>query len=258
MTAGLLGRIEEILERAVEGSSRALFRQRLQPIELAKAASRAMDRCQQIGPDGVEVPNAFTITLHPTDFESVAAYQASLESRIRRYLDQFAEKRGLVPVAAISVRLAADPAVRRRAVRISAVMFDGVTPNSRQCPPTRPISPITPTAYLPRVRRDDVAVGSGQFVLVLEDGRRVVLGHGGLRIGRAPDNDLVISDSRVSRYHAQVTAEPDGPLIRDLGSTNGTHLEGRPVSFDRLHSGSHLSIGGFEILVQAGAPAPAH
>jgi ABC transport system ATP-binding/permease protein len=73
----------------------------------------------------------------------------------------------------------------------------------------------------------------------------------------APDNDLVISDSRVSRYHAQVTYEPDGPHIRDLGSTNGTHLDGRPVSHERLSPGDQVSIGGFGILVQADASARA-
>lgn len=250
---GLLGRIEGLLERAVEGGSRALFRQRLQPIELAKAAARTMERGQQIGPDGIEVPNAFTIALHPTDLEGMASYQGSLEARIRRYLDQFAEQRGLIPVASISVHLVADPGLRRHAVRTTAQMSDAaVLAAGSAAPPTHPVAPVAPTAYLPRVRREDVAAAqSGHLLLVLEDGRCVALGPGSVRIGRAPDNDLVISDSRVSRYHAQVTYELDGPRIRDLGSTNGTHLDGRPVGHDRLVSGEHLSIGGFGIQVQA-------
>lgn len=255
----MLGRIEGILERAVEGGSRALFRQRLQPIELAKAAARAMERGQQIGPDGIEAPNAFTIALHPADLAGVASYQASLEARIRRYLDQFAEQRGLIPVSTISVRLTEDPSVRRRAVQVTAVMADGAAPPSGLAtPPTRPVAPVAPTAHLPRIRREVAASAqNGNLTLTLEDGRQVLLGYGGLRIGRAPDNDLVISDSRVSRYHAQVAWEAGGFHVRDLGSTNGTFLDNRPVSHDRLTPGDRLSIGGFDIQVQTDASAPA-
>src|SRR3954451_19166494 len=80
--APLLGQIESWLERAVEGGTRAVFRQRLQPIELAKAAGREMRRDPLVGPDGFEVPNAYTIYLHPADLAEVVAYRAGLEARI--------------------------------------------------------------------------------------------------------------------------------------------------------------------------------
>ena len=75
---------------------RALFRQRLQPIELAKAAARAMQSQRLVGPDGIEVPNAFSIALHPDDLAELAPYQASLETRIARYLSGFADERRLI------------------------------------------------------------------------------------------------------------------------------------------------------------------
>lgn len=250
---GLLGRIEGLLERAVEGGSRAIFRNRLQPIELAKAAARAMERGQMIGPDGVEVPNAFTIAMHPTDLQQVAPYQAGLEHRIKRYLGEFAEQRGLIPVASISVHLVADGQLRRRAVSVSAQMADsGREQEAMDAPPTRPVMPVAPTAVLPRVRRSEgVSAPSGALGLHLEDGRFIALGTASLRIGRAPDNDLVISDSRVSRYHAQVVADHTGLHIRDLGSTNGTMIAGRPVSHDRLSDGDQLSLGGYMVQVRS-------
>lgn len=257
---GLLGRIEGMLERAVEGGSRALFRNRLQPIELAKAAARAMERGQMIGPDGVEVPNAFTIAIHPTDLEQVAPYQAGLEGRIKRYLGEFAEQRGLIPVASISVHMVGDERLRRRAVSVSAQMADpGRKQSVMDAPPTRPVMPVAPTAELPRVRRSEpVAAPSRALALHLEDGRYVPLGTASLRIGRAPDNDLVISDSRVSRYHAQIVADRTGPHIRDLGSTNGTMIAGRPVSHDRLSDGDQLSLGGYAVQVRADLGSRVH
>ena len=54
---------------------------------------------------------------------------------------------------------------------------------------------------------------------------------GNLRIGRAPDNDLVVDDLIVSRYHAELRSTPDGHYeITDLGSPNGTYVNGRRVS----------------------------
>ena len=254
---GLLGRIEDLLERAVEGGARALFRHRLQPIELAKAAARAMERQQLVGPDGAEVPNAFSIAVHPADYAELAPFRASLEVRVRRYLVEFADARGLVPVAGITVQIVDDARLRRRSLRVNARMTDSAgSDGGPEAPPTRPVAPIAPTAHLPRVRRDAPVADTRALMLVLEDGRQVGLSGEVLRIGRAPDNDLVIADSRVSRYHAQIAPGPGGCQIRDLGSTNGTALAGRPVTHDRLTDGDQLSLGGYTIHVRAAPAGP--
>ena len=250
--AGLLGQFESWLERAVEGGARALFRQRLQPIELAKAAARAMQSERLIGPEGIEVPNAFSIALHPDDLAELAPYQSSLETRIARYLSGFADERGLIPVGAVSVELVPDPSLRRRALRVDARMAD-----PHIGPSTRPVEPLGSTDVLPRVRREPAVapVVDQTVLLILEDGRQLAVPNGSLRIGRALDNDLVIADSRVSRYHAQIVRDPHGPLVRDLGSTNGTAVGGRPVSEDRLADGDRLSLGGYQIEVRIGPPS---
>ena len=234
--AGVLSQFESWLERAVEGGARTLFRQRLQPIELAKAAARAMQSERLIGPEGIEVPNAFEIALHPDDLAELAPYQSSLETRIARYLSGFADERGLIPVGAVSVSLMADPHIG---------------------PSTRPVAPLGSTDVLPQVRRErPAAPPMGEtVVLVLEDGRQLTVPNGSLRIGRALDNDLVIADSRVSRYHAQIVRDPHGPLVRDLGSTNGTARGGRTIGEDRLADGDQLSLVGYQIQVHIG-PAP--
>jgi hypothetical protein len=250
--APLLGQIENWLERAVEGGTRAVFRQRLQPIELAKAATRAMQRQRLVGPEGIEVPNAFTIALHPTDLAELAKYQGGLETRLVRYLTGFADERGLVPVGPVTVELVADSTVRRRTVRVDAQMDDQAAG-----PTTRPAPPIGATELLPRIQRP-VATGplpEQAVLLVLEDGRQVSLADGAVRIGRALDNDLVIADSRVSRYHAQIVPDDHGPIVRDLGSTNGTAVAGRVIAEDRLAHGDTLSLGGYQIGVRIGASA---
>ena len=247
MVAGLLGQFESWLERAVEGGSRALFRQRLQPIELAKAAARAMQSQRLVGPEGIEVPNAFAIALHPDDLAELAPYQASLETRIARYLSGFADERGLIPVGAVTVTLLGDPGQRRRALRVDARMED-----PHIGPSTRPVAPLGSTEVLPRVQRRSAgdATNAETLVLVLEDGRELAVPNGSLRIGRALDNDLVIADARVSRYHAQVVRDAGGLVVRDLGSTNGTAVGGRTIGEDRLADGDRLTLGGYQIEVR--------
>ncbi|MGW0916095.1 FHA domain-containing protein [Streptomyces sp. NPDC002784] len=65
-----------------------------------------------------------------------------------------------------------------------------------------------------------------------------------VRIGRAADNDLVLDDLVVSRYHAELRALPDGGHeIADLGSHNGTFLNGSPVTAAPLLPGDVVGIG---------------
>jgi len=249
--APLLGQIESWLERAVEGGSRAVFRQRLQPIELAKAAAREMRRAPMVGPEGMEVPNAFTISLHPADLADLAAYQAGLEQRLVRYLTTDADNRRLEPVGPISVTLLSDQRVRRRSVRVDARRDD-----RSHDPDTRPAAPINATVPFPRVQRNRPEGTPGlPMALTLEDGRQISVPNSGIRIGRALDNDLVVADSRVSRYHAQIMRAGPGWIVRDLGSTNGTALGGRVVNEDRLSAGDTLSLGGYRIEIRAGPGA---
>ncbi len=243
----MLGRIERLLEGAVEGTTRGLFRVRLQPVELAKAATRAMDEQMVIGPDGPEVANAYHIRLHPEDFAKFASFRASLEAKITRYVDTYARDRGLRPVAAWQVDLAADESVPRRRVRVDAEMLD---PDA----PVEPaVEPLEGTLAMPATMpQRPVAVAGGPLVayISLEDGRELRLERDATTLGRALDNDVVIADSRVSRHHVQLVLDRHGLVARDMGSTNGTSVAGRKGAEHRLADGDELSLGGYKVRVR--------
>jgi pSer/pThr/pTyr-binding forkhead associated (FHA) protein len=75
-----------------------------------------------------------------------------------------------------------------------------------------------------------------------------------VRIGRAGDNDLVLSDAarHVSRWHAALIAEADGPLIlSDLESANGTFLNGRPIALPvPVLPDDTIKIGDFRLVLR--------
>jgi len=70
---------------------------------------------------------------------------------------------------------------------------------------------------------------------------------GRLTIGKAPDNDLVLSDDTVSRHHCEILRAPDGIHVRDLGSTNGTKIDGTRIREAMIQPGSVLKIGEVEV-----------
>ncbi len=75
-------------------------------------------------------------------------------------------------------------------------------------------------------------------------GRRIVLPESGARIGRASANDVVLTDPALSRFHCRVYFKPDGGLaVADLGSTNDTLVNGKPVQDMPLRNGDVIAIG---------------
>ncbi|GAA5103555.1 BTAD domain-containing putative transcriptional regulator [Nocardia iowensis] len=86
--------------------------------------------------------------------------------------------------------------------------------------------------------------------LRLSDGRIVEINNG-VRIGRLPDNDLVLDDARVSRHHARLVVREAGVLLVDLGSANGTYVNGTQIVAGTLLSdGDTIRIGSTAMRVE--------
>ncbi len=83
-------------------------------------------------------------------------------------------------------------------------------------------------------------------ILVCEDGARFAVRPGVMFLGRLEDNDVIIADDRVSRYHAELHFEANVCVIMDLGSTNGTFVNGRCIAPHMpcvLHPGDEIQLG---------------
>ncbi|HEY5183398.1 MAG TPA: FHA domain-containing protein [Actinomycetes bacterium] len=71
-------------------------------------------------------------------------------------------------------------------------------------------------------------------------------------LGRAGDSDVLLDDVTVSPHHAQIRRTEDGGLeVRDLGSVNGTYVNGRRTDCCALADGDELRIGAFRLCVHA-------
>ena len=79
--------------------------------------------------------------------------------------------------------------------------------------------------------------------LVLPDGRRLPLGEEMMSLGRMSDCDIVVADPRVSRRHAEIKPAGHGFVVTDLGSMNGTVVNGSPIREHPLTDGDEIRLG---------------
>jgi membrane fusion protein (multidrug efflux system) len=114
-----------------------------------------------------------------------------------------------------------------------------LAPGAMPAPVSVPPEPRAEPAALYLVYRQQ---GEGRSLKIVAGARYV--------IGRSPDADLVVNDSHASKRHALVYSEGDGFCLRDLGSSNGTLLNGRRAGKEPLVAGDEIVIGNQVIAVQ--------
>ena len=224
---------ERRLEGLVEGFFAKAFRSGLQPIELAKRALRDMEAGHTIGVRDVWAPNRYTFTLSPPDRERFDQAEGAIAAELRQLVRDAAAERGWKLVGPAEVVFETDPSIGRGEFRCEAALVEG---------PDRPM-----TGEMQRAAAEQAAATDGSAVLyLLEDGRpkeSFELDKDVVTIGRLRESDVVLQDPGASRRHAEVRRTPDGYLLADLGSTNGTMVNEATVSERMLQQGDRITIG---------------
>ncbi len=210
---------------------------KLQPVELAQAMARCMEAQCTRSAAGPEAPNHYRLLIHPDDYADLRLIDADLERSLRQYAIELARERGFNFPGPPQVSLAADHDVERATVRVEAESV-------RSAPATRGAPPWERRSARER------ATGAPVYFEVPGAEGTLPLERFPFAIGRRPGHDLVLPDPRVSRDHA-VVEQLDGRFrLRDLGSRNGTFVNGEPVSEADLRDGDRLAIGAFEVTVR--------
>ncbi|MGI8586942.1 MAG: FhaA domain-containing protein [Chloroflexia bacterium] len=257
-----LQRFENFMERTLEGSFTRLFRSSVQPAEVARRIERAMENNLTVGVGRQYTPNEYKVRLNAADFAAFEPYRPRLERELAAFVRETAQERGWDLLARPRVSLTAADDVSRHGIDVEARLVDG--PNRAadalelaEYQPTTAMPIMKPRAPAPAPRSRSAAPApaaqSAQppatlSLLAGSTAGSTVLITGPLTgLGRELDNDLVIEDSRVSRHHAQIIFQHNRYAVRDLGSTNGTFVNGRQVATCVLAPGDRISLGGFEL-----------
>jgi hypothetical protein len=125
-----------------------------------------------------------------------------------------------------------------------------------------PESPPESTLAIPAVARAEALEASSSARplqqpawLVNDGGERFPLRSVVTSLGRALENQVVLPDPRVSRFHAEIRRNADHFVLRDLGSSNGTTVGGSRAESTELRDGDLISLGGYQLVFETGDQA---
>ncbi len=207
---GLARELERRLEQLVDGVSGALFRGKVHPVDLGTRIAREADLNMTQGIAGPVVPNEYSIALNPTDLEGAGSSQR-LVAELEYTLAATAADRGWRLEGPAKVTIAADPAVKSNHLKIVSGIVAGETK------------------------------GWGQLI---GTGRHADLTVNRVLIGRSDECDIQLHEAEVSRLHAIIHREQQRTWVTDLGSANGTTVDGVVVtSTTPMRPGARLTLG---------------
>ena len=269
---GLFDRVEQRLERAVNGAFARAFKSEVQPVEIASAIRRAMDdRAAVVGHGRTFVPNLYTVELSESDYERLSAYDEELEKELIAAAQEHAESQRYQPGGPLQVLFSAADDLETGVFRLrtSTARHTGSTGASRTvAPPAAPAQP--PPRHTPPV--DDGLEATALQAPVTPppprrvnpadrpwldvDGERYPLMGAITVLGRDDSADIVLDDPGISRRHSELRVTTDGQhtitTIRDLGSTNGTYVNGERITSEHLDDGDRVTVGRTSITFRAG------
>jgi hypothetical protein len=220
---GLLDSFEKGLERAVNSAFAKTFRSGIQPVEIASALRSELDKkAAVVSRDRILAPHTFTVRLAPSDDERMRAIGPALGEELQTLVQKHARAQGYSFAGPVTIALQRDDSLSTGTLRVESSSAEGQV--------------------------------SWRGVIDVE-GKRHPLVKSRTVIGRGSDADVTISDAGTSRKHVEVLWDGERAMVRDLGSTNGTLLNGSRVTEAPLTPDSTITIGRTDIVFRVVAQA---
>jgi len=167
------------------------------------------------------VPNDFTVKLNAVDHAGFGDIEDALVSELAEAAREYAREEGYHFMGPVTVQLAVDNELRSGRFSILSQLKAAAT-------------------------------GPGMGSLVLPSGERIYINAAPVSIGRLPECTIAVNDSNISRRHAEVRAGTTSYVVVDLGSTNGTMINGVKITGEqRLNDGDIISVGSTHLRFEA-------
>jgi hypothetical protein len=230
---GFLARIEQACAAFIERAFAKTFPSDLEPAQIARKLVATME-ARTRGEDGKMVaPGSYIVYVNPDDYERLNEHQAYLEREWAELLKDLAARVGMRFKDEANVEMVPRASIPAGAVDVAVI--DEATVDIRVAAP-EPKRP--PRRFHLRMMKGVPAYG----VYYIE---------GKSLIGRSEECDVFLVDPSVSRTHAIVEVVDGEPNVRDLGSTNGTFVNGTRVESSALRSGDELRFGNTQMRFEA-------
>jgi hypothetical protein len=241
----VLQRFEKRLEGLVEGAFAKVFKGVVHPVEILNAMQREAEAHKAILAGGrTLVPNRYVIDLSPYDHSRLAPYAAALAQELAQSQAEFIGEQGWTVYGDVIVEIERGDGLDTGMFRVTAEVYTGadVAP------------PPTPDPYGGYNQQQAAGGGYGpppggpggparNVRLVSGDGRSYPLSIGSTVIGRGDQANMRLPDVGISRRHARLDFDGAQVVLTDLGSTNGTMVNGQRVSAVALNPGDMIQLG---------------
>jgi hypothetical protein len=268
----VLRSIESKIEGLFEGVFGRAFRTHVQPVELARKLAKEMDEHRSVSVSRVYVPNEYTVYLSTPDREQFSSYEGSLIGELQEYLTEHAKREAYALLTPPRVKITTDDdlAIGEFGIATRVVQpQEGLPEVPRPAPPsvTPPslpeadaavpaAAPAATMVYRAREPEPEVATAEPEqppevereVVTLTVDGRVHQVTSRRVVLGRSRECDVRLDDGNVSRRHAELVQEGATYWLVDLGSTNGTELNGERVERGKLADGDRITLGSTDVV----------
>jgi len=258
----ILSDFEDRVTRAVEGVFAGVFRSPVQPAELARACAKEMDRRRKLGVGKVYAPTMYSVLLSHEDGEQLGGFSDTLAGELETYLVSYAAERNYELAAHPHVRFLIDEDLRLGRFEVIGELLSPEEIAEEVGPPAGDDTYFHPDEEAVAALHAQHAVGSTTVFDAAEEfapvptaasaiatitvpgiEHDVALTGERMVIGRLRSCDLCLEDANTSREHAALEREGAGWAVVDLGSTNGTLVNGETIDRVRLLNGDIITVG---------------
>jgi hypothetical protein len=242
----VLRSIESKIAGLVEGTFSRAFRSEVRPVEIARKLAREMEEHKSFSVSRTYVPNEYRVFLSPRDRERFASYEEALATELSGYLLEHARRERLALLSRPVIEFETDDrlglgefGIQTRVVHPEPERDDVASPEQESGR-----TMIYSTAGRVAEPLEERARTRHETVLLLVDGKRMVVGPAGVVLGRSRQCDIVLDDPNVSREHAEIRPRGGSWVLTDLGSTNGSCLNGRRIEHPEvIKAGDEIELG---------------
>lgn len=274
---GVLQRFEKRLENLVEGAFARVFKGVVHPVEIASAMQREADAHKSLlGGGRTLVPNRYIIDLSPADHDRLAQYAAPLAQELAQTQAEFIGEQGWMVYGDVIVEIERGEGLDTGMFRIAAEVYTGGVDDggdwqqgygdAQQAPTSggaqgyggyggtpvsgaggAPTDPYGNAAQYGEGYNSPISsptgAGNRQARLIAADGRQFAVAVGSTVIGRGESSQVRLTDVGISRQHARLEFDGGRVVLTDLGSTNGTTVNGARVNAATLQHGDVVQLG---------------
>jgi FHA domain-containing protein len=243
----VLKSLESKIAGLVEGTFSRAFRSEVRPVEIARKLAREMEDHKTSSLSRTYVPNEYRVYLSPRDRERFSEHEDALATELTGYLLEHARRERLVLVSRPVVEFETDDrlglgefGIQTRVVHPEPEHQSEPEPAGQESGRTM----IYSTAGRVAEPLEERARSRHETALLLMGGKRLVVGPGGATMGRSRQCDVMVDDPNVSRTHAEIRPRGGSWVVTDLGSTNGSRLNGQRLeSPELLKPGDQIELG---------------